>query len=138
MTNKKSLEDFSDGELAAEINRRKAAKEREEAALRAKRARIDNLPENVEKRKRKAEEARFNTVANHMKNSYSLDEEGIWKIYGEDPNCDLGGSHHEPYLGKVEGTLKNAIKHAIKMPNFFTWGRGGRIIKSERETIVKV
>jgi hypothetical protein len=24
---------------------------------------------------------------------HSVEEKGIWQIYGEDPNCDLGGPH---------------------------------------------
>lgn len=59
---------------------------------------------------------------------HSLNEEGLWKIYGEDPNCDWGGSHHEPELGIVEGKLKDVIEYAIELPNFWTWGGGGRIV----------
>jgi hypothetical protein len=30
-------------------------------------------------------------------------DEGLWAIHGEDPNCDLGGSHIEPHIETVEG-----------------------------------
>ena len=33
---------------------------------------------------------------------YSPNEKGIWHIQGEDPNCDLGGSHHQPTLKYVD------------------------------------
>ena len=42
----------------------------------------------------------------------NLPESGgsVWKIYGEDPN--LGGPHHNPYLGVFEGSAKEAMAHA--------------------------
>lgn len=60
---------------------------------------------------------------------YSLDEFGFWEILGEDPNCDFGGYHHMPKLGVVQSTLDDAIKHAIKLQGFYTWGSGGDIRK---------
>jgi hypothetical protein len=56
-----------------------------------------------------------------------MSHEGIWRICGEDPNCDFGGSHHNPYLATVEGTLEEAIEYAVELPRFWTWGRGGTI-----------
>lgn len=61
--------------------------------------------------------------------TYSRDTYGIWEIRGEDPNCDLGGSHHEPYLGTFEGKLGDIIKKAVTMKRFYTWGGGGNIKK---------
>jgi len=58
---------------------------------------------------------------------HNLTEYGTWHIKGEDPNCDWGGSHHEPDLGYFTGTLEDCIKYAIELPNFWTWGAGGRI-----------
>lgn len=52
---------------------------------------------------------------------------GIWRICGEDPNCDLSGSHHNPYLETVEGTLEDAIDYAVELPRFWGWGAGGTI-----------
>lgn len=60
---------------------------------------------------------------------YDLDEEGLWRIYGEDPNPDLCGPHHEPDLGTFEGTFSEAIDYAIDKRGFFSWGAGGRIVK---------
>ena len=58
---------------------------------------------------------------------YDLTHYSTWTIFGEDGNCDMGGSHHQPNLGTVEGTLYQAIKHAVHLPNFWTWGAGGDI-----------
>jgi len=63
--------------------------------------------------------------------NHKLDEFGTWRIRGEDPNCDLGGAHYQPDLGTVEGKLEDVIKHAIKLPGFYTWGGGGDISKVE-------
>ena len=37
---------------------------------------------------------------------HQLNEYGTWEVRGEDPNCDMGGYHHEPLLGYFEGTLE--------------------------------
>ncbi len=58
---------------------------------------------------------------------YPLTKKGIWKIYGEDPSCDFGGSHVRPDLGLIEGQLEDVIKYAIKLPRFWQWGAGGDI-----------
>ena len=60
---------------------------------------------------------------------HSLNEEGTWRIRGEDPNCDFGGSHYKPELGTVEGRLEDVIRYAVAQPDFFTWGSGGDITK---------
>jgi len=57
------------------------------------------------------------------------DDIGTWHIYGEDPNCDLGGSHIEPLLGTVTGRYSDIIEHALQLPHFYSWGYGGRIVK---------
>jgi len=56
---------------------------------------------------------------------HSLDEEGIWEIRGEDPNCDMAGSHHQPKLGIVQGKLRDVIMYGISLPGFWQWGAGG-------------
>ena len=61
-------------------------------------------------------------------------EEGVWQIYGEDPNCDLAGYHKEPLLETVEGKLTNVIDYAVALKGFWSWGGGGRI---EKVTIKK-
>lgn len=60
---------------------------------------------------------------------YSLNDFGYWRIFGEDPNCDLGGYHHEPELGMYEGKLSDVIKFAVELKGFWAWGSGGRILK---------
>ena len=66
---------------------------------------------------------------------YSLAEQGIWEIRGEDPNCDFGGYHHQPYLETVNCTLEKAIKYAVTLDRFFTWGAGGTIKKVKVKNI---
>ena len=56
---------------------------------------------------------------------HSLDEEGIWEIRGEDPNCDFGGAHHQPKLGIVQGKLRDVIMYGVGLPGFWQWGGGG-------------
>lgn len=63
-----------------------------------------------------------------MKNHH-LDEEGLWQVRGEDPNCDLGGHHHQPNLGVYAGKLKDILATAVIMPGFWQWGGGGSIVK---------
>lgn len=60
---------------------------------------------------------------------HKLTEQGLWKIRGEDANCDLHGPHHMPDLGIVEGTLKDVIEYAVELPLFWQWGGGGDITK---------
>lgn len=62
---------------------------------------------------------------------HSLNEHGTWVIYGEDPDCDLGGHHSQPLLGYREGKLDDVISEAVQMPLFWQWGAGGNIRKVE-------
>jgi len=57
------------------------------------------------------------------------DEFGLWEIVGEDPNCDLGGNHHQPLLTRVEGTYVEAVEFALNLDGFWSWGYGGNINK---------
>jgi hypothetical protein len=75
---------------------------------------------------------------NRFKGSYSykkliqehrLDEIGIWKVRGEDPNCDFGGHHYMPELATFEGKLEDVIAHAVTLSGFWQWGAGGDIQK---------
>ena len=67
-----------------------------------------------------------------MKN-HSLSEHGIWEILGDHPNCDMGGSHHQPSLEIVEGTLEKAIQYAVELSGFWQWGGGGNLVKRENK-----
>jgi hypothetical protein len=60
---------------------------------------------------------------------HSLDEEGYWKMLGEDPNCDMGGSHHQPDLGTYFGTLQKVLEIAVQHSDWAAWGGGGDIVK---------
>lgn len=61
--------------------------------------------------------------------SHNLDEFGVWEVRGEDSNPDFGGHHLTPYIGTVEGKLKNVIEWAVQQQRFFAWGSGGEIRK---------
>ncbi len=61
--------------------------------------------------------------------NHTLDEYGIWQVYGEDPNCDFGGHHHQPELGVYEGILRDVVALAVELPGFWQWGSGGDILK---------
>lgn len=68
---------------------------------------------------------------------YDYGDAGVWQIYGEDPNCDLGGSHVRPLLATVEGEFSEVLAYAVALPNFFLWGFGGSINKVEWEQVPK-
>ncbi len=63
-----------------------------------------------------------------LREKYSLNTTGLWQIKGEDPNCDFGGSHHQPDLGIVKGKLSDVLDYAVNLPRFWTWGGGGELI----------
>lgn len=60
---------------------------------------------------------------------HSLSETGIWVVFGEDTNCDYGGSHSQPILNYYEGKLDQVIHAATSLPGFYSWGAGGNIQK---------
>jgi hypothetical protein len=68
-------------------------------------------------------------VRERLLKDHSPSEFGTWRILGEDPNCDLGGAHHEPELETVTGTYANVVEYAMTLGSFFQWGAGGRIKK---------
>ena len=69
---------------------------------------------------------------------YELTYYGIWEILGEDPNCDYAGSHHQPHIAYVEGTLEKALLYAVKQPKWLTWGGGGDIKPIPEKLIIKL
>jgi hypothetical protein len=69
--------------------------------------------------------------------NHNLNEYGIWKVEGEDPNPDFGGHHHNPHLGYVEGTLEEAIDWGVHQDDWTTWGTGGNIKKVNVEKLSK-
>lgn len=58
---------------------------------------------------------------------HGLDDDGIWRAYGEDPNCDLGGYHGEPLLGTFSGRLRDVVAYVSTLSGWYQWGSGGRI-----------
>lgn len=75
--------------------------------------------------------------AGRLLEKHSLQEYGVWEIRGEDPNCDLGGYHSEPFLERVEGKLKDVIAYGVELPGFWQWGAGGdfRLMKTNWKKI---
>ena len=58
-------------------------------------------------------------------------------VYGEDPNCDMGGSHISPFLGNFEGTFQEVLEHAANnVRGFYAWGGGGYVtpFKEKKES----
>ena len=66
---------------------------------------------------------------------HALSTYGLWRVRGEDPNCDMGGTHYEPDLGTYEGTLEEVIRYAVELPSFWQWGAGGRFEKVDTNKI---
>lgn len=66
---------------------------------------------------------------------HTLDEVGLWRIDGEDPNCDFGGHHSNPHLCYLQGKLEDVIKEAVELDRFWTWGAGGNITKVKARKI---
>lgn len=60
---------------------------------------------------------------------YPENTSGFWEIRGEDPNCDLGDYHRQPYIATVRGSLLKAMEYAAQSPQFFGGGAGGLIQK---------
>lgn len=60
---------------------------------------------------------------------HNLNESGVWRVFGEDPNCEISGHHQEPELGLFSGVLDDIIEFAVDLPGFWEWGAGGRITK---------
>ena len=69
---------------------------------------------------------------------YDLSHTSKWEIFGEDPNCDFGGSHHQPHLAYVEGTLEKAIEYAVGLSGFYSWGSGGDIKEIKEHDIIRL
>lgn len=135
------LKGFTDQELKAELSRRADLERQMILDLRREEQRIYNLPENVEKRQAEHRANNYQRILDRTRERHPMLSEntrGKWKIFGEDPNCDMGGSHHEPYLETVEGTLKDAVMYAIELKGFWNWGGGGRLELAEDEKVKKL
>jgi hypothetical protein len=69
---------------------------------------------------------------------HSLSDYGFWKARGEDPNCDMGGSHNLPELGIFEGKLEDVINYVVLLPGWYNWGSGGNIEAYSSKKIKKI
>lgn len=59
---------------------------------------------------------------------YPHNTHGIWVIKGEDPNCDMGGSHVSPTLGYARGKYIDVLSFGRMLPRWNTWSPdGGRV-----------
>jgi hypothetical protein len=137
----KNLKNVSDADLDVELKRRQ--KERYDLALadQKEKERIARLPENVKKREQERFEANYKSAlqkALEQNKDVTPETVGTWKITGEDPNCDMGGYHHEPSLGLFEGKLKDVVAHAVNLTGFYSWGGGGSIKLYKQPTVTKI
>lgn len=69
---------------------------------------------------------------------HSLEEVNTWDIYGEDPNCDMGGYHSTPFLERVHGRLQDVIEYATQLPRFYQWGGGGDIVAHKQKNVKEI
>jgi uncharacterized protein (UPF0335 family) len=113
---------------------------------------IDREIERLNKEKKELQESKDMIHPNKKVNDYlsrysgkrlleahKLDEYGTWEVRGEDPNCDMGGHHHNPHLGFFEGTLEQVLTHATNnLGGFWQWGAGGEIKKVKPNLITKL
>lgn len=97
-----------------------------------------NLQSDIEKEKTNLERYQSTYACQELLKKYSLFSEGTWKVLGEDPNCDLGGSHHQPNLGLFKGTLKKVLERAVDLPGFWQWGAGGTIEKVNEPVVTEL
>jgi hypothetical protein len=59
---------------------------------------------------------------------HTLQDKGIWQMYGEDPDCHTPGQvPPDVLLVTVRGTLEQALKAAMGYPSFYTMGCGGKV-----------
>ena len=61
-----------------------------------------------------------------------------WKVEGEDPNCNMGGNHHNPLVGHFYGTYEEIVALSVNLPKFFSWGGGGKITPYDHPEIISV
>ena len=77
---------------------------------------------------------RSNAGENLLK-KHSLDDVGLWKVEGEDRNCDLAGPRDIPHLFNARGRLRDVVNKAVNTKGFYGWGAGGRITKMSVEVL---
>lgn len=63
----------------------------------------------------------------YKNNPIPLDKVGVFRVRGEDPNAELGGSHYQPELGVFRGKFEDVAAYAVEISGFWQWGSGGSI-----------
>ena len=119
-----SLMDIDKFEIDSQINALKSVTDNINTA-------IKQMPSNLDKFLQTAE-------GKTLIKDHSLTENGVWEVFGEDPNCDLGGSHSMPRLGAFEGELRKVLLHVVELPGFWQWGSGGTVIKYNTPAVTKI
>lgn len=59
-----------------------------------------------------------------------------WDIYGENP--DMNSPSNGPFIETVQGSLLNAIRYSTTLKDFYSWGCGGNIVRSQRGEVRRV
>jgi hypothetical protein len=119
-----SLMDIDKFAIDSQINALKSVTANINKAIKQKPSNLDKFLQTTEGK---------NLIKNH-----SLTETGVWEVFGEDSNCDLGGSHTMPRLGAFEGELKKVLIHVVELPGFWQWGSGGRVTKYNTPPVTKI
>lgn len=92
-----------------------------------------NIESNKDKVETNAEKYLKRYAGKDLLKRHTLDEQGVWKVLGEDPNPDMGGPPYNPILGHFTGSLRDAIAWGVMQPKFWSWGGGGYFIKIAEE-----
>jgi hypothetical protein len=58
---------------------------------------------------------------------YKLNTEGMWQVYGEDPDGGMALHRSQPNLGIYTGRLCDILQVVTEMPNFWSCGSGGNL-----------
>lgn len=119
-----SLMDIDRFAIDSQINALKSVTSNINKAIKQKPSNLDKFLQTTEGK---------NLIKNH-----TLTENGVWEVFGEDPNCDLHGSHTMPRLGAFEGELRKVLTHVVELPGFWQWGSGGRVTKYDTPAVTKI
>jgi hypothetical protein len=71
-------------------------------------------------------------IQRELLGSPRLEEVSTWNIFSEDASLRDSEAPKERLIGQLETSLLTAIKRAVMLEPFYTWGYGGRV---ERATL---
>jgi hypothetical protein len=57
--------------------------------------------------------------------NHSLDETGVWTVFGEEPDGDMYGNNRRPFIGCYRGSLRDVLVYVTSHDLFWSWGGGG-------------